>query len=112
MVIGGREAKTAQEQVVYQRDHAVKLTTAMEDVIATLGCAVVPPVCEKPRDNLPSDTRLHKLLFALPDIQVQVEPLLHAFLQEHWSLRSCTSRLAATWPHGGVAQHTAHATLL
>ena len=42
--------------------------------MATLGWAVVLPVCEQPTGNLPSDTRLHQLLVSLLDINVQVEP--------------------------------------
>ena len=58
--------------------------------MAVLGWCVVLPVCEKPRRDLPSDTRLHRLLVSLLDIQTQVEPPLHACLQEH--LRVTTLR--------------------
>ena len=73
-VIGDREAKTTREQVIYQRGCAVQLTTALEDVMATLWWAVVLPVCEQPTGDFPSDTCLHRLLVSLLDISVQVEP--------------------------------------
>ena len=56
-VIGGREAKTTRERVVYQRGRAIQITTAMEDVMAVMGWSVVLPVCEQPRQDLPSDCR-------------------------------------------------------
>ena len=61
-VIGGQEAKTIWEWVVYQPGRAILLTTVMEDVMATLGWAMVLPRCEQPKNHLPSDTRLHRLL--------------------------------------------------
>ena len=35
-VIGGREAKTTSERVVYQRGRAMQVTTAMEDIMAVI----------------------------------------------------------------------------
>ena len=66
-IIRGHEAKTTRERVVYQRRCVVQLTT-MEDVMAVLGWAVVLPVCELPNRDLPSNTRLHRLLVSLMDI--------------------------------------------
>ena len=40
-MIGSREAKTTGERAVYQRGCPVQLTTALEDVMATLGWAEV-----------------------------------------------------------------------
>ena len=51
-VIGGRHAKTTPERAVYPRGRAVHLTTALEDVMATMGWAVVLPACEQPRTTL------------------------------------------------------------
>ena len=83
VVIKGREAKTTREQVVYQWGRAIQLTMAMEDVMATLGWAVVLLVCEQPINDPPSNTRLHRLLVGLLNIQVHWCPPLHACLQEH-----------------------------
>ena len=41
---------------------------------------VVLPVCEQPASDFPGDNRLHRLLVTLLDINMQVEPLLHACL--------------------------------
>ena len=51
--------------------------------MTVLGWAVVLPVCEQPVQDLPSVTRLHRLLVGLLEVQVQVEPPLHACLHEH-----------------------------
>ena len=45
-----------------------------------LGWAVVLLVCKQPMNNLPDNTRLHGLPLSLLDIQVHVEPPLHACL--------------------------------
>ena len=55
---------------------------ALEDAKATLGWAMVLPVCEQPTDDLPSHTRLHRLLMSLLGIHEHAEPPLHACLQE------------------------------
>ena len=55
---------------------------AMVDVMATLGCVVVLPLCEQPRDHVPSDTHLRRLLVSAFDIQVQVESHLSVCLQQ------------------------------
>ena len=52
----------------------------MEDVMATLGWAMV---LEQPKNDLPSNTRLHRLLVSLLDIHEQVVPPLHECLQKH-----------------------------
>ena len=36
-IIGGREAKTTRATIVHQQARATKVTTSMEDVMATLG---------------------------------------------------------------------------
>ena len=46
----------------------------------TAAWAPEPRVCQHPPGTLPSDTRLHRLLVALLDIQVQVDAPLHAQL--------------------------------
>ena len=68
----------------------MQLTTAMEDVMSTLGWAVVLPVCEQPKNDLPIDTRLHRPLVSLRDIHVKEEPPLHTCLKEH--LQAHTAR--------------------
>ena len=55
-------------------------------------------VCYQPRDTLPSDTRLHRLLVALLGVQVQVNAPLHAQLWDdhhHVSLGQLQS--AGVW---------------
>ena len=74
VVIGGPEAKATQEQVVYQSGKGIQITTAMENVMAVMGWSVVLPVCEPPRQDLPGNTRLHRLLVRLLDISVQADP--------------------------------------
>ena len=68
-VIGGREAKTNQEWVVYHSGRAIRITSAMEDAMAVMGWSMVLLVCEQPRQDLPSDTCLHRLLVSLVDIK-------------------------------------------
>ena len=51
--------------------------------MATMGWAVVLPVCEQPMNSLPSDTRLHRLLVSILDIHLQVEPALQVELPLH-----------------------------
>ena len=55
VLISGREAKTTQEWVVYQQGY-----TAMKDVMATLGWAVVLPMCEQPKNDLTSGRSLQR----------------------------------------------------
>ena len=56
------------------------MTAALQDTMETAGWAPEPWVCQQPPGTLPSDTRLHRLLVALLDIQVQVDAPLHAQL--------------------------------
>ena len=77
-VIGGQEAKTTRERVIYQRGQAIRLTKPMEDVMADMRWSVVLPVCKQPNRDLPSDTRIHQLLVSLLDIEAPVEPPLSA----------------------------------
>ena len=46
--------------------------------MAVMGWSVVLPVCEQLGRDLPSDTRLHRLLVSHLDIQAQVKPPLQA----------------------------------
>ena len=50
--------------------------------MAVIGWSMVLPISEQPRQDLPSDTRLHRLLVSLLDIRTQVEPPLHVCLQD------------------------------
>ena len=65
-VVGRREAKTTGERVVYQRGRVIQVTTAVEDAMAVIGWSVVLPICERPRQDLPNDTRRHQLPVSLP----------------------------------------------
>ena len=65
VVIGGRVAKTTEEETVYHRGCAVKVSTAMKDTIEAEHQAPQLRVCWQPQGALPSDTRLHRLLVAL-----------------------------------------------
>ena len=73
-VTGGREANTTREWVIYRQGGTIQLTTAMEDVMGTVGCAMVLPVCKQPMNDLPSNTRLHRRLVSWLVILLQVEP--------------------------------------
>ena len=46
---------------------------AMEDVMAMPGWAAVLAVSQQPRDDLPSDPRLHRLMVSILDIRVWLE---------------------------------------
>ena len=56
------------------------MTAVLQDTMETAGWAPEPWVCQQPPGTLPSDTRLHRLLVPLLDIQVQVDAPLHAQL--------------------------------
>ena len=81
-IISEREAKTTRERVVYQWGRAIQATTVMEDVMVVMEWSVVLPVCEQPRQALPSNPRLHRLLVSLLDIRTQAEAPLHLCLQD------------------------------
>ena len=80
VIVGGRAAKTARMETIYHRGQPLRMTAALQDTMETAGWAPEPRVCQQPPGTLPSDTRLHRLLVALLDIQVQVDAPLHAQL--------------------------------
>ena len=80
VVVGGRAAKTTRMETIYHRGQPLRMTAALQDTMETAGWATEPRVCQQPPSTLPSDTRLHRLLVALLDIQVQVDAPLHAQL--------------------------------
>ena len=55
-------------------------TMAMEDVMAMPGWAAVLAVSQQPRDDLPSDPRLHRLMVSVLDIRVWLEDPLACVL--------------------------------
>ena len=80
VIVGGRAAKTTRMETIYHRGQPLRMTAALQDTMETAGWAPEPRVCQQPPGTLPSDTRLHRLLVALLDIQVQVDAPLHAQL--------------------------------
>ena len=82
VVVGGRAAKTTCQATVYHRGEPLRVTAAMQDTMEEEQWIPELRVCRQPRDTLPSDTRLHRLLVALLGIQVQVDAPLHA---RRWS---------------------------
>ena len=80
VIVGGRAAKTTRMETIYHRGQPLRMTAALQDTMETAGWASEPRVCQQPPGTLPSDTRLHRLLVALLDIQVQVDAPLHAQL--------------------------------
>ena len=80
VIVGGRAAKTTRMETIYHRGQPLRMTAALQDKMETAGWAPEPRVCQQPPGTLPSDTRLHRLLVANLDIQVQVDAPLHAQL--------------------------------
>ena len=80
VVIGGRPAKTARMVTIYHGGQPLRVTAAMQDTMEAAGWVPELKVCQQPPNTLPSDTRLHRLLVALPGIQVQVNAPLHCQL--------------------------------
>ena len=80
VVVGGRAAKTTRMEMIYDRGQPLWMTAALQDTMEAAGWAPEPRVCQQPPGTLPSNTRLHRLLVALLDIQVQVDAPLHAQL--------------------------------
>ena len=80
VIVGGRAAKTTRMETIYHRGQPLRMTAALQDTMETAGWAPEPRVCQQPPGTLPSDTRLHRLVVALLDIQVQVDAPLHAQL--------------------------------
>ena len=83
VAIGGRVAKTTRMETVYHGGYPIKVTTAMKDAMEAKDCALEQRVCCQPPDTLLGDTRLHRLLVALPGVQVQVNAPLHAWDDHH-----------------------------
>ena len=79
----GRVAKTTRVETVYHRGYAVKVTIAMKDTMEAKDWTPELPVCCRPPDTLPSDTRLHYLLVPLLGVQVQVNAPLHPQLWDN-----------------------------
>ena len=63
---------------MYHTGYAVKVTSAMKDTMEVKNWAPQLRVCCQPPDVLPSGTKVHRLLVALPGVQVQVNAPLHA----------------------------------
>ena len=80
VVIGGQAAKTTRMTTVYHRGQPLRVTAAMQETMEVEEWVPELRVCHQPPGTLPSDTRLHRLLVALPGIQVQVDVPLHARL--------------------------------
>ena len=80
VMVGGRAAKTTRMETIYHRGQPLWMTAALQDTMGTAGWVPEPRLCQQILGTLPSDTRLHRPLVALLDIQVQVDAPLHAQL--------------------------------